>query len=128
MTGPMNRGGVRVTGLATVTANLNKEVRAIRGRTKTGMWLAGLFIKGAALPKTPVKTGKLRQSAYVIAKDGRGGPGVEIGYTAGYAVYVHEIDKNYRAPGTSWQFLKKAVQESRKAVLEIVQRTAKVRR
>jgi hypothetical protein len=119
---------VRVTGLQTVMANLNKEIRGIRGRTKTGMWLAGLFIKGAALPKTPVKTGNLRQSAYVIARDGSGGPGAEIGYTAAYAVYVHEIDKNYVAPGTSWQYLKKAVEESRKAVLDIVRRTARVRR
>jgi len=119
--------GARLEGLNQVVANLNKEVRGIRGRTKTGMWLAGLYIKGAALPLTPVDTGNLRQSAYVTAGEGPGGPGVEIGYTASYAIYVHEIDKNYRAPGTGWQYLTKAVRMSKKAVLDIVRRTARVR-
>lgn len=123
--GPMDRHGVRVEGLEQVQRNLNREIKQIRARTKTGIWLAGLFIKGAALPKTPVDTGNLRQSAYVTAFDAPGGPGVEIGYTAAYAMAVHEIDKNYKAQGTSWQFLKKAVQESRVAVLEIIRRTAK---
>ena len=34
---------------------------------------------------------------------------VEIGYTAYYAVFVHEIDKNYRKPGSSWKFLELAL-------------------
>jgi hypothetical protein len=120
--------GVRVVGIERVVKNLNREIRRIRGRTKTGLWLAAQYVKGASLVKTPVDTGHLRQSAYVTAFDSSAGPGAEIGYTAAYAVYVHEIDKNYRAPGTSWKFLERALMESRKAILEIIARTSKVRR
>jgi len=103
-----------------ILTNLTREIRGIKNRTKAGVHAAGLLVKSRALPKTPVKTGNLRNSAYVISEDTKRGPVAEVGYTASYAVFVHEIDKNYRAPGTSWKYLERAIQESRGDILRLI--------
>jgi hypothetical protein len=114
-----------------VLRNLNREIKRIRGRSRRGMHKAVLIVKAAALPKTPVDTGHLRSSAYTNVFPGRGGvtPALigEIGYTASYAVYVHEINKAYRAGGTGWKYLERALKEKSKEVLEAIRSTVKRR-
>ena len=50
----------------------------------------------------------------------------EIGYTAYYAVYVHEIEKEYRKPGSSWKYLENTIKENAIKVLDFIVRSAKV--
>ena len=117
---------IRLTGTERVLANLNREILGIKGRTRAGVMKAALLVKNRSVKRTPVDTGNLRASAYVQEWRIGKGPGAEIGYTAAYAPYVHEIDKAYRKPGTSWKFLEKALRESRKEILEIIRESAKV--
>jgi hypothetical protein len=147
----------KIKGINKVLSNLNKEIAGIKGRTKLGLRLAALTIKGKASEYTPWDTGNLVNSSFVMvtgddvdpggnfsgedsarmSKDHRSGKGrsktrtnrgntlkAEVGYTAYYAVFVHEIDKAYRKPGSSWQFLAKAIIEEQGKVVQIIREEA----
>jgi len=73
-----------------------------------------------------VKTGNLRSSAGSYAYDTSKGPGAVIYYTAFYAVFVHEIDKNYTVG--QWKFLETAMKEKKAVVLNIIRRVVRIRR
>jgi len=111
-----------------VLRRLNKEIRGIRGRTKAGLMAAGLIVKRRSQIRTPVDTGNLINSAYITSTGTEIKPGVEIGYTAAYAPYVHEIEKNYKKPGSSWKFLEKALQESEKDILKVIGGYARIKK
>jgi len=58
-------------GLEKVLGNLNKEISKIEGATVGGLLEAALLIKGDAQRITPVDTGNLKASAYVIWGGGK---------------------------------------------------------
>jgi hypothetical protein len=101
---------------------VHKELDEIRGGSAEALLNVLTFIRDAAVVDTPIDTGRLRASAFAVAEDlktvARGKVGFDItsgtlvgGATANapYAVFVHEIDKNYRVGG--WKFLQRAVQD-----------------
>lgn len=132
----------RVEGLDTVLANINASIDDIHGGTQDGLWEAGLQIQRASQKalKASVITGNLRASGYT-RKQGEfvrldpdrlddeknlGKPtgkvnGVEVGYTALYALFVHE-NMEGRAP----KFLESPLRDNEKAIVEIVRRRASV--
>ena len=61
---------VKVSGLDTIIKNLNKEVAKIEGNVQKGLTIAGLFIKGRSMDKTPVDVGNLWASHYLVSGDG----------------------------------------------------------
>lgn len=76
--------------------------------------LAFMILK-RALVYTPVDTGFLRNSAYIKkTKDG----GYEIGYTADYSTYVHEIGVNRHKGKTQYKFLEDATIEGIESYVE----------
>lgn len=119
---------VVLDGIEQVMANLNKELAKINGRCEAGLVSAALLIKGDAQRLTPVVTGNLRASAYVVsAKEMHAGsfvssklsdtkshsetmareadrcrrswtPTVSVGFTAEYAYAVHENPRS----GKTW--------------------------
>jgi len=112
---------IEFKGLSTVLLNLNKEIAKIQGGTKAGLIEAGMMIKNKAGKYTPIgDTGNLLGSAYTIPTGTKMEPSQEIGYTAAYAVFVHEIDKHYRRPGSSWKFLERALKENTRRILQII--------
>lgn len=116
---------VMISGTDKVLAKLNREIRNIESRTKAGLQEAALVVRRRSMQLTPVDTGNLRGSAYTRTyTNPLWGPGVEIGYTAGYAVYVHEINKNYTVG--QWKFLETALKEKRREILEIIRKRARV--
>lgn len=118
--------GVEVT--SNIIEKLQAQIKDMRHRTVAGVWKAALVVKAASIKKTPVATGFLRNSAYTTAFEEMSGPVAEIGYTASYAIYVHEINKHYRKPGTSWKFLQLALEENRERILRIIEAEAKIKR
>lgn len=52
--------------------------------------------------------------------------GVVVGFSAYYAIYVHEIQKAYKAPGTQWKYLETAVKENSQKILDIIRGKVKV--
>lgn len=69
--------------------------------------LVAFRILRRAIYYTPVDTGKLRDSIYIKPY----GTGYEIGYTADYAIYVHEIGFNMHQAPTQYKFLEDAASE-----------------
>ncbi|MEW5725093.1 MAG: HK97 gp10 family phage protein [Thermodesulfobacteriota bacterium] len=123
----VRNGSVRIGGQRSVIRNLRKAIAQIEGATAEGLREAALLVKNRAVKITPVDTGNLRNSAYV--EMGEVGPKTvaEIGYTASYAPFVHEINKRYRAPGTGWKFLETALKQSVADILAIIKKRARVK-
>jgi len=139
-------------GLDAVVKALNAKISEIEGATEKGMREAALRIRRSALPRTPLVTGNLRDSAFVVARaftEGGGNdpdhlvseelavvrsskvPMASIGYTARYAAAVHENPKAGKSgrPGASvvgeWKFLETTVKERSSEVLELISREVK---
>lgn len=124
-----------VEGLDEVLKNLNREVAGIEDRGMDGLMAAGLYVQGEAQKLAPVDTGNLRASAYTR----KAGEAVEIGFTAAYAIFVHEnLQQKLKGEprrsgtkkGTYWEsgepkFLEKPLRETDK-ILGIIQSYAKV--
>ena len=118
---------VVLKGIDNVLRNLNKEIKGIENRTQAGVTAAALKVKAESMKLTPVDTGNLKASAYVNFPAIKNIPSAEIGYTASYAVFVHEINNNYIAPGTQWKFLETALFSNQKEILNIIKRYAKIK-
>jgi len=73
-----------------VLRNLNKEISGVKRRCKGSLRTATLLVRRTSQLKTPVDTGNLKASAFSeVYQDGEmiwGG----VGYTASYALWVHE--------------------------------------
>jgi len=118
---------IRFTGTDTVIRNMNGSIAKIRNQTKAGLYAAGLMIKEKALRLTPIELGNLRGSTYVnppiLAPQG---PVVEVGYTAAYAVYVHERTELHHDPPTQAKFLEDAIKMNTKEILGIIRQVGVV--
>ena len=115
----------KLTGVDVVLRNLNKEIKGIVNRSKSGLAAAALVVKAASLKQTPIDTSHLRGSAFTEVIDGDTGPGAIIGYSAAYAPFVHEIDKNYVVG--NFQFLRNALMENQDRVFKIIERSARIK-
>jgi hypothetical protein len=127
-----------VTGLSEVLKNLNREIKEIEGKTMAGLLAGGLVIQGEAQRRVPVEYGNLRGSAYT-RKAQDGGLAVEVGFTAAYALFVHEnleqklqgIPRpsglgDYWGPAGEPKFLERAAADKSSQVVEMVRAYAKV--
>lgn len=140
--------------------NLQKEILKIENRTLKGLITAGFLIKNRSLKQTPIDTGNLRSSSYLVWKNKVSSEpsfkgedankessrhqtqtqvakaivnkfekqniiAIVIGFTASYAVFVHEINKMYNQG--NWKFLEKAVAESSTEILQIIKENVKIK-
>lgn len=83
---------VSLVGLEETLVNLNKEISEIQDGTLGGLLAAGLIVQGGAQKNVPVEHGNLKASAFTREAIGstKEKPGVEVGFTASYALFVHE--------------------------------------
>src|SRR5690554_511816 len=96
--------------LQVVLTNLNREIGKITDRSYGGLLAAGLLVQRGAQKKVPVLTGNLKGSAYTRKAGTPKQPAVEIGFTAAYAVYVHEDLEAHHENGEA-KFLEKSLNE-----------------
>ena len=129
--------GAKLEGLETVMSNLNARVAEIGGGTMAGLMAAGLQVQGTAQKRVPVEYGNLRQSAYT-RKAQANEFAVEVGFSAAYAVFVHEnMDQKLKGKprpsglGVYWgpegqpKFLESAVRDETSNILNIIVSYAK---
>ena len=111
----------KVEGLQEVLANLNARAEAIEGATVAGLYAAGLHLEARAKPLAPVDTGNLRGSGYTrkASEDT-----VEVGFSAAYAIYVHENLEAHHPVGQA-KFLEAPLREDADLMLEIIANTAR---
>ncbi len=79
-----------ITGVKTVIKNMKLKTALMAAQNGFGLKAAGLFLQAASQRLVPVDLGNLKASAFTRAHGFGFGTEVEVGYTAAYAVYVHE--------------------------------------
>ena len=121
---------VKVEGMDELNRALAELAPEVTEEVEAGLYAGGLVIQAEAQRNTPVEFGNLRGSAYTQRPPIGGG--VEVGYSAEYATYVHENMEQTLAGeprpsglGTYWnpggpKFLERAVNEKAGEVLDLV--------
>jgi hypothetical protein len=128
----------RVKGFDIVLSNLNKEIRAIEGRSMIGLLKAAAMIRkdmDHTPPLIPIDTGNLRASWFAVPLEKSAfsrsyGPVVKCGFKADYALYVHEMlnpDINWTRTNSGPKFFEYAVKRNRDAVLKIIRDNVLIR-
>lgn len=79
-----------LTGVKEAITNLKKRDDDIQKGIERGLKKAGLLLQGWSQMIVPVDTGLLKNSAYTRVTGKGANTSVFIGYTASYAIYVHE--------------------------------------
>ncbi len=79
----------KVEGLREAVQNLVDEIASTEGLTVEGLMAGGLIILAEAQRRVPVEYGNLRASGFV-QKSPNDPNSVDIGFTASYAMAVHE--------------------------------------
>jgi len=132
---------VHVTGVEGTIAKLRKAYPFAGKGCEVGLKRAGLLVQRESMKEVPVDTGNLRGSSFCRNVGGAGfSADVGVGYTASYAVFVHEnmdaahgeaFNKKYaeeiaretmnnRGPKQKAKFLEDPVKRLRRHVLLIV--------
>lgn len=95
-----------ITGVEDMMKNLNQKLVEYQVSGVRGMRNAAGFIRGdmeRTSPRIPVDTGNLRASWFIEStrqvSQGKNRVGVKFGFSANYAVYVHEmVDADFTSP------------------------------
>jgi len=80
----------KILGVKKVLGNLERNKVQLGLRLGLGLRLAGLRLQRASMLVVPVDTGNLRASAFTRSKGIGYATRVTVGYTASYAMFVHE--------------------------------------
>jgi hypothetical protein len=120
-----------------VKAKLAEEISAIENRSMAGLIEAAAFIRvdmERTPPLVPVDMGHLRGSWFTSPLKFSKGPVLIIGFSAGYAVFVHEMLDSSRAqkvkwnrPGSGPKFFEYALNRNHEEILKIVADNAKIK-
>lgn len=116
------------TGRDEINKNVQKRIEKIIKAVRKGLLNAGIDIRNAGQKITPVDTSNLINSWYgpnVVGYEGNTVM-VEIGLTAEYAPYVHEmIETKFKKPDAEAKFLEKPMKESEYEILNVVWKEVK---
>lgn len=115
-----------VTGVNEIVRNFGRADGLISKGVERGLVKAGLKLQRASQLLVPVDTGGLKGSAFT-RKEGEGFRAeVSVGYTASYAVFVHEnLEANH--PIGQAKFLEQPARDMRQELLETVWGEARLR-
>ena len=123
-------------GLNRVVANLNYAIKEIEGRSLKGLLLAVAHVRkemDTVMPVIPVDTGNMRASWFAIPVNLPAGPAVICGFSANYAVFVHEMLSsktdnpiNWSRPGSGPKFFQSALRRNQDKILQIIWENARV--
>lgn len=122
---------MKLDGLDAVVANLNKAIIEIKDRSAAGLIRGSMIIResmDSVPPVIPVDSGNLRSSWFMFPSNVGDNPFVTMGFTAKYAVYVHEmIEAKFKRPGAGAKFFEAAFKRSHKQVLDVIVAEATIR-
>lgn len=123
------RNKIGIRGIREVSRNLGAQIGKHRHVTMRGLLRAASLIRrdmDKTPPLIPVDTGNLRASWYSLPGRIGGAPFVQIGFTADYAVYVHEMDwKKGKRPGSGPKFFESALKRNKERILAIIAEEAR---
>jgi hypothetical protein len=117
-------------GLDDVMKNLNKEVQAIEGKTMKGLIKAAIIVRrdmDKTSPKIPVDTGNLRSSWFVTPVSSPTKPILIAGFSANYALWVHENMEAKRVrPGSGAKFYEASLNRNHGAMIQAIKDEIKI--
>jgi len=119
---------VKFKGRRVVMGNLRREINKIEKDASKGLIAAGLFVEAESNENTPHDQGVLINSSFVGPVNERlGKQFVQVGYTAKYAPFVHEMPEtnNFSKPGTGPKFLQNALVRNTSKILAIIKSRVK---
>jgi len=127
----------QLKGMSAVMAKLNAEILKIEAGSMKGLIEAASIIR-RDMEKTPPlvpvgETGNLRASWFTSPIKVDGMPGLLIGFSANYAVFVHEmVDKegkkiNWNRPGSGAKFFEAALSRNTKLILQTIRDNAHIK-
>lgn len=127
---------------------LNAEVDKIEGKIMAGLIEAAILVQNSMdkeSPTVPVDTRNLQASFFITTSTGNKvvgndsgsavqlikgkKPVVAIGFTANYAVIVHEdteTTKNWNRPGSGPKFMEAALERNKRKIVEIIAKNVKI--
>lgn len=120
---------ISVKGLEDINKKLRKIAKESPKAVEAGAYAGGLLVQREAQLGTPVEYGNLQGSAYTQ----RIPLGVEVGFTAEYALFVHEnMEQKLKGEprpsglGTYWnpggpKFLENAVNENMQEISDLIE-------
>jgi hypothetical protein len=118
-------------GLEEVVRNLNREIKAIEGRSLKGLIRAAIIVRrdmDATPPLVPIDTGNLRASWFVNPGHKGNNPFVTLGFSANYAVWVHElIGAKFQRPGAGAKFFQAALRRNKDKIIGVIAEEAKIK-
>ena len=121
----------KINGTDIVIRNLQNEIKKIEGLSMEGLIKSAAIIRrdmDKTEPKIPVDTGNLRSSWFATPFYFRKSPAVRMGFTARYAIWVHEmVGANFNRTGSGAKFFESAINRNKDKILEIIRNTAKIK-
>ena len=113
-------------GVDVVMKKLQLELKKIEGQTMAGLISAAIIIRRdmeKTDPKIPLDTGNLRSSWFTDTFITKGKPSIIFGFSANYAVYVHENlepDIDWKRPGSGPKFLEYALKRNAPLIIKTI--------
>lgn len=101
----------RLTGIHEAQAKLRRTNRKLGEKLEQGLKKCGEFLLGKAQEVVPVDTGKLHDSGFVETEGSGWDTKVFVGFSADYAIFVHEMTHLKHAPGKQAKFLEGPARE-----------------
>lgn len=133
---PRQQSGI--LGIDKLMSNLRHELKKIEGRSAQGIIQSMILIRQDmenTEPLIPIDTGNLRGSWFSqLIKQSNGEPVGMMGFTANYAIFVHEMTDentgkkiNWKRPRSGAKFFEKALYRNKEKILQIMRDNAKIR-
>jgi len=118
---------MKIKGMDKVLKKLSKSKAVTAAGVERGLKQAGLFLQAHSQRICPIDTGNLRGSAFTRNAGGRGFKAdIVVGYTANYAVYVHENLQARHKPPTQAKYLEQPAREKKDKIFRIIRTEAKI--
>ena len=118
---------MKLVGVHKAIAALQRS-RQLQGQAcARGLIRAGRFLQRESMKICPVQFGNLINSAFTRAEGRSVLTKVWVGYTANYAIYVHENLQARHKPGKQAKFLEQPAREREQEMRDIITETAKVK-
>ena len=110
----------RITGVDSVIRKMRKSKKMTGKALEAGLKRGGLYVQRESQKVVPIDLGNLKNSAFTRAFRSGLRTVVVVGYTAFYAVYVHEDLKARHRPGKRNKYLEHPIREKRDRILKII--------
>lgn len=124
------RSDLKLSGVQEVLFNLGRELRKIKNKSTTGLVIAANIVRtdmDVTPPLIPVDTGALRASWYADLGTDKGRPNITMGFSASYALLVHERGwSGGKRPGSGPKFFEASLRRNKDKMLLAIAKTAKL--